>query len=99
MPVQDSIFIVEGKMRLNTGKAENRFDYVAYDEQSKAIQQHAKIQVQCIENTINELGHSRYTALALNALEECYMWIGKSIRDDQIIRNGKAQLQEERSDS
>jgi hypothetical protein len=29
-------------------------------------------------------------------LEEAYMWIGKAVRDDQIERNGSAELLEER---
>lgn len=32
----------------------------------------------------------------LNHLEEVYMWVGKAIRDEQISRDGKAELQEER---
>lgn len=35
---------------------------------------------------------------AIEKLEECYMWIGKAIRDDQIRRNGSAPLQEARKD-
>jgi len=40
----------------------------------------------------------RAKALAITKLEEVYMWIGKAIRDDQIKRNGSAELQEERKD-
>lgn len=40
----------------------------------------------------------RAKALALTKLEECYMWIGKGVRDDQIKRNGSAELQEKRKD-
>ena len=47
-------------------------------------------------NTIRNL--SRYRALALTALGECYRHIGKAIREDQILRNGSAPLQEERQD-
>jgi len=36
----------------------------------------------------------RAKALAITKLEEVYMWIGKAIRDDQIKRNGSAELQE-----
>jgi hypothetical protein len=35
---------------------------------------------------------------AIKSLEETYMWIGKAIRDDQLARNGSAELQEERKD-
>ena len=46
-----------------------------------------------------QLKSPRTVALALTKLEECYMWIGKAIRDDQIERNGSAELQEERTNS
>jgi hypothetical protein len=42
------------------------------------------------------LGRSR--SMALTKLEELYMWIGKALRDEQILRNGSAPLQEERND-
>jgi hypothetical protein len=52
----------------------------------------------CLENDINILLVSpRAKALALTKLEEVYMWIGKAIRDDQLSRNGTAELQEERN--
>jgi hypothetical protein len=34
--------------------------------------------------------------VVLTKLEEAYMWIGKAIRDEQIERNSKAELQESR---
>lgn len=46
-------------------------------------------------NTVGSLNRSK--ALALTALEEFYMWVGKAIRDDQILRNGSAPLQEDRA--
>ena len=45
---------------------------------------------------INLLPEGRAKSLALTKLEECYMWIGKAIRDAQMKRNGGAELQEER---
>ncbi len=30
----------------------------------------------------------RSKATALTKLEECYAWVGKAIRDEQILRNG-----------
>lgn len=36
---------------------------------------------------------------AVHYLEIAYMKIGKAIRDQQILRNGAAELQEERTDS
>lgn len=87
----------------------SRFDYVAYDEASQADQAEAKELVSRLEAFIDSLGTdditptprkacSRAKALALTKLEEVYMWVGKAIRDDQIERNGSAELQERRKD-
>ena len=77
----------------------SRFDYVKYDESSAGMQHLAKMDCERLEITIEKLTNGRAKALALTALEECYMWIGKAIRDDQIQRNGSAPLQEERTNS
>jgi hypothetical protein len=77
----------------------SRFDYVKYDETAIKQQEVFKYQVAMLEHNIEQLGSPRAKALALTKLEECYMWIGKAIRDDQIARNGSAELQEERSNS
>ncbi len=45
---------------------------------------------------IGALNRSR--AVALTKLEELYMWIGKAVRDEQILRNGSAELMEGRKD-
>jgi hypothetical protein len=76
----------------------NRFDYVKYDSDAMDLQKIFKYSMICLENDINSLLVSpRAKALALTKLEEVYMWIGKAIRDDQISRNGAAELQEERN--
>ena len=78
----------------------SRFDYVKYDEEAMKKQERAKIFVSNIEFMIEQdIKSPRAKALALTKLEECYMWIGKAIRDDQIARNGSAELQEERGNS
>ncbi len=86
----------------------SRFDYVAYDEGAQQDQASAKDQVTKLETFIGGIGYAQGTlskdcarakALAITKLEECYMWIGKAIRDDQIARNGSAPLQEERTNS
>lgn len=88
----------------------SRFDYVAYDEHSAADQRESKELVSRLETFIDSLGTDdatpvarktcgRAKALALTKLEECYMWIGKAIRDDQIERNGSAPLQETRNNA
>lgn len=74
----------------------SRFDYVKYDEEANAQQAELKQKSQELEALIEKLHSPRSKALALTKLEETYMWIGKAIRDDQIARNGSAQLMEER---
>lgn len=77
----------------------NRFDYVKYDYQSQKLQDQLKNNMQTILRMMYVLPEGRARSLAFTALEEAYMWMGKAIRDDQIARNGKAELQEERCDS
>lgn len=75
----------------------NRFDYVKYDELAICDQQHFKILFQGLEDLVEkQLKSPRAKALVITNLEQAYMWIGKAIRDDQIERNGKAELQENR---
>jgi hypothetical protein len=80
----------------------SRFDYVAYDEKAVRDQAAFKNVATTIESMIEgAITSPRAKALALTKLEECYMWIGKGVRDDQIARLGAAnvKLQEERSNS
>jgi len=74
------------EISVNTG----RFEYVAFDDQAKDDQREAKLIAVCFESFIERLPGGRAQALALTALEECYMWIGKAIRDEQIARTGTA---------
>ncbi len=77
----------------------SRFDYVKYDERAQSCQAKFKDICEDLEGSISLfLRDSRAKALAYTAWEECYMWIGKAIRDDQIQRNGSAELQEDRHD-
>lgn len=65
----------------------SRTDYVEYDEKAKAIQAAFKNDVDFLLGMIEiNLKSPRAKALALTKLEECYMWIGKAIRDDQLAR-------------
>ena len=73
----------------------SRFDYVKYDDGAIVEQDVAKTMVMELEAMINSFNSPRAKALAITKLEECYMWIGKAIRDDQIARNGSSALQEE----
>lgn len=75
----------------------SRFDYVKYDDVANVQQGNAKEAVGSVERMIASIGKGRAQSIALTKLEEVYMWIGKQIRDDQILRsNGSAPLQEER---
>lgn len=74
----------------------SRFDYVKYDALAQIGQEYFKTQVTILEKAIDQHKPGRAHSLALTALEECYMWIGKMIRDEQIARNGSAPLQEDR---
>lgn len=76
-----------------------RFDYVKYDELAQQQQATFKGNVEHLEAMVNQLGAGENQTRALVALEEFYMWVGKAIRDEQIKRNGKAELQEERNNS
>jgi hypothetical protein len=80
-------------------KMPNRFDYIKYDDKALNDQERFKALFVYLENEVNaSLKSPRAKALVLTKLEEGYMWIGKAIRDDQIERNGKAELQEGRND-
>lgn len=76
----------------------SKFNYVKYDERSEMLQNKFKKMVVDLDAMIMSFPntHTRYNACA--ALEVFYMWVGKTIRDDQIQRNGYADLQEERKD-
>jgi len=77
----------------------NRFDYVKYDQQAINQQNELKDNFINLEIFVNGLKEGRAKSLVLTKLEEAYMWCGKAIRDEQIARNGDAELQEERCNS
>lgn len=64
----------------------SRFDYVKYDKDHTSMQLSAKSLCMQLETEIDSLDDGRPKSLALTKLEECYMWIGKAIRDDQVAR-------------
>ena len=67
-------------------------DYVKFDKYAtEAISNYKKQFEALIENIELKLGPSRSRSLALTKLEEAYMWIGKSVRDDQIARDGSSE--------
>lgn len=70
-----------------------RFDHVKYDEAAETAREYFKEKAENLETMIVEMLDSpRAKALALTKLEECYTWISKAIRDDQIAR-GKSSEQ------
>lgn len=77
----------------------NELDYVKYDTQSQhhqlLIKDKADALIKAIKTLIDDPVSKEY---ALKSLQECYMWTGKGLRNDQISRNGSAELQEERTD-
>lgn len=74
----------------------SRFDYVKYDERAIGQQGRFKKDFENLHTAVDELSNGRAKSLVSTKLEEAYMWIGKAIRDEQITRNGSAELQEER---
>jgi hypothetical protein len=76
-----------------------RFDYVRYDVVSLAKQEALKAKFTELEQLIQStLVDGRAKALVFTALEESYMWTGKSIRDAQIKRGGDANHQPARGE-
>lgn len=75
-----------------------RFDYVLYDQTAYDMQAKLKAAFLSVEAIAEALAPGRAKALIMTKLEEAYMWAGKATRDDQIARNGSAELQEGRCD-
>ena len=75
----------------------SRFNYVKYDQESVQKQEEAKKICENLETLIESLGVGRPQALALTALEETYMWIGKAVRDNQVKRGSQVEHVAERS--
>ena len=65
----------------------NRFDYIKYDDMSLLQQGLFKEKITALEEDITKVFTGRSGSIALTKLEECYMWIGKAIRDEQIARS------------
>ena len=77
----------------------SRFDYVKYDEEAMQQQANFKVAFENIEHMACSLDASRWRSELMTQLEYAYMCAGKMIRDDQIMRNGTAELEESRGDS
>lgn len=66
---------------------QSRFDHVKYDEVARVQQDYFKHQMEAIEKALEQHRPSHIRDWAFKSLEECHMWIGKMIRDDQTRRN------------
>lgn len=77
-----------------------RFDYVKYDEEAARNSQDALKRVDDVRAFIDtNLKPGRASSLAMTKLEECFMWIGKAIRDDQVARDAAKANKEENGSS
>lgn len=75
----------------------NRFDYVKYDDNATKLQSDFKDQFMVLESMVDKaLMNGRAKSLVYTKLEECYMWVGKAIRDEQCEKRGDETLQESR---
>jgi hypothetical protein len=77
--------------------ASQRFSYVKYDQEAMTKQQELRLAFEHVELLVDGLFPGRAKSLVYTSLEEAYMWVGKSIRDDQIARQGKIDEQPERN--
>jgi len=66
----------------------NRFDYVRYDEHAQKFSERLKALFIDLHDAVDELQPSRELALAVTNLEQAFMWVGKAIRNDQLVRTG-----------
>jgi hypothetical protein len=63
-----------------------RYDYVKYDDIALAAQQGFKAMFTELTIHVEALDPGAPKILALQKLEEAYMWIGKALRDGQLQR-------------
>lgn len=64
----------------------SRLNFVKYDSESLRKNEELKYAVQNVERHLLELPECRERSLAMTAMEEMFMWIGKTIRNDQLER-------------
>lgn len=65
----------------------SRFDYVKYGETAQSVSQAIKEKFEELEKDIDALVNGRSKAMALTKLEESFMWVGKTLRDQQLLAN------------
>lgn len=66
-----------------------RFDYIEYTAKSQQLSDERKKLSEKYENLINVLPNSREKSIALTKLEECFMWVGKAIRNMQLEEDAR----------
>lgn len=72
---------------IRRNKMKKRFDYIKYDEISTALQNELKeVFTNILSKLTDSLSESREKDLALNHLEETWMWVGKSLKISQEHR-------------
>jgi hypothetical protein len=70
----------------------SRFDYVPFNENTRAAQEEFKQRYVSIEVLIDRLPAMKGKAFALQRLEESFMWVGKALRDIQLeMENANAE--------
>lgn len=67
----------------------NRFDNATYDNDTIMSQNAFKNLCQQLEVFMDTIPDGRSKSMALTKLEECYMWIGKGLRDKQWAKDAK----------
>lgn len=77
----------------------NKFAYVKYDDVTSAKSAMFKKMVEDLQQQIELLGAGREQQTASYKLEECFMWIGKALKEEQIRKDGTIKHLPERSDS
>ena len=63
-----------------------RYDYVKYDDIATAAQQGFKAMFIELTIHVENLDPGVAKTIALQKLEEAYMWLGKALRDGQVQR-------------
>lgn len=75
---------------------ESRFNHIQYDIKAQDDQGKARylassletfiVNIGIMQNKLPSVNCSRAKSLAITKLEECYMWIGKALKEDQLDR-------------
>ena len=81
----------------------SRFDHVKFDPEHESTRKVLRVLVESLENCIDMISidkaAGRSKAMAMTKLEECYMWAGKAVRDDQVAIAGRAEKKAEMLDA